>query len=335
METDSTTSLPSSMLFTEDAWPKFSGRWSIVFFLVAMIALFFGGHYALGEMRTEHLVLSSLVLGLYLSHSKTRLFLILALPFLLQGVFYDFLRYIPWEWLQPIYVKEPFEWEQALFAIGSGSETLLPHEYVQRWLHPFWDVFLGVVYNSMYPVAFFLFFLTASLPNKWLACRYGAAFGVMYLLTFPTYLLLPAAPPWYVAKFGFAPPAAGMTGDPAGLVRFDQLLGIELSQKAAETCPFVFGAIPSMHSGITLLAFIYSLKLPKKRWAIFFGAYNFSMWFSVLYFQHHYVIDIVVGALFALVGFVVVEFFGGGVVKRIYGALIRVFYVGGPRPFLK
>ena len=55
----------------------------------------------------------------------------------------------------------------------------------------------------------------------------AAAFLVMNIFADLTYVLYPAAAPWYVAKVGFVQPLGPIPGDPAGLIRFENSLVLE------------------------------------------------------------------------------------------------------------
>lgn len=327
----------ASVVFSQDAaiadrGDESSRPYAVTALVLTLAVLYCFSHYVLGHLKPVHFLFTGLVIFLYFSHPKTRLFLLLALPFVIKDVLFDYLRYVPFEWLKPIHVLEPYRWEQAWFGFSLKGTAFLPHEFLFHFSHPFFVFVSGLVYYLNEPMAILFILLAWALQSRSLAGRYAAAFLVMNLLADFTYVLYPAAPPWYVAKYGFLQPLAPVMGDPAGLVRFDALLGVSLAKGFYGMSPVVFGAIPSMHAGFSGLIFLYSFQLGKK-WAVFFGIYFLCMCFAALYLQHHYGIDLVVGTVYALIAYLFVEKWAAGAVRRTYGFLEERLVREGPKPF--
>lgn len=100
----------------------------------------------------------------------------------------------------------------------------------------------------------------------------------------------------YQSLHGFSPANYSMPGSPAGLARIDQLLGINIYSSSFSAAPLVFGAMPSLHSGIaTIEALFLSQVFPRARWL--FYAYTAWVWWATLYLQHHYAVDLIAGSL--------------------------------------
>lgn len=132
------------------------------------------------------------------------------------------------------------------------------------------------------------------------------SFLVLNLLGWATWHIYPAAPPWYVEKYGLGPTDLGVPASAAGLVRFDELLGVGLFQGAYSYSEVVFGAIPSLHAAYAFLAVYFAVKFGAARFAsfVFFAA----MGFAAVYLSHHYVLDVVLGALYGLVGALLTDY---------------------------
>jgi hypothetical protein len=277
-----------------------------VFAVLGFAVFFCLFHYWMGGFNAAHVLYMALWVLLYLLMPKTRIFFILILPIFLHNILYDAFRYIPFSWLQPIHVQEPYALDARLFGIKAQGHFYLFHEYLLQWAHPALDFFAGIVYHLLDPMVFILVLLLWWLGGRDLAARYSSAFLLMNLFAFATYLFYPAAAPWYVEKYGFVPPVAPVLGDAAGLSQFDKLIGADLSQDFYGLCPVVFGAIPSMHAGFTMLGWLYARKLGKA-WTLGYGFFALGMWWAALYLQHHYLIDVLLGILYAVVAYALIE----------------------------
>ncbi len=302
----------------------------VIFFVVVMVSFYLFNHHA-GHLITTHLIFSASVLTLFFLHLKSRNFVVVSLPLIAKEMCFDTLRYIPFEWLKPIRVVEPYQIDKTLFGISLGGEKVLLNEYFLTLAKPVFDLISGVLYHVLDPVAYTLLILLWGLNSRGLAQRYGVAFLVMNFFAFFTYIFYPAAAPWYVAKYGFAQPLGPVLGDPAGLIHFDHILGVELSSKIYSSSPVVFGAIPSMHAGFTMLGWLYSYRLGRK-WFFGFGIYTLAMWFSALYLQHHYMLDVVVGIAYALMAYIIVEKIFLQKVTRLDALLSTRLVHSSPKP---
>lgn len=285
---------------TERRW---LGPGLILFYCLSFLSLKLVQHQA----SPTHLLYLSAIVGLYFLHPALRRFFVLCLPMILYSTLYDFFGMIPFETLMPIHVSEPYQWDQALFGVSVGSKSYLLHEYVfEQLAHPFWDFVTGVVYFLHVPVVLLLVFYFWKSQSRQLAQRFTMAFLMINFLAFATYFFFPAAAPWYVAHFGFVAPTVPIPGDPAGLVRFEALLGISLFSDNYKISPVVFGAIPSMHAGFATLGWLYTWQAGRIALG-WMSLYLSLMYLSALYLQHHYTIDVLWGIAYALLAWVIVE----------------------------
>jgi membrane-associated phospholipid phosphatase len=118
---------------------------------------------------------------------------------------------------------------------------------------------------------------------------------------FITYLLFPAAPPWYAAALGRIPPV-------------DQILGQVLWQHSvSQPIVLAYGyfdpnpvaAIPSLHAAFPVLVWLIVWKL-RPRWGWATAVYPLLMDFAVIYLGEHYLIDVLLGTLYGAVAYAVV-----------------------------
>ena len=124
------------------------------------------------------------------------------------------------------------------------------------------------------------------------------AFFVVNILGYITYYVYPAAPPWYVAEYGFGPARLDVQASLAGCARFDEMTGLSFFKEWYGRSADVFGAIPSLHAAYPVLAAYYAFRV--KRLRILTVAFSILMAFSAVYLNHHYVIDVILGIGFAL-----------------------------------
>ncbi len=255
---------------------------------------------------TEHIILPLFCFFSYYIHPNSRKVLLGYLPIIIYLVLYDSLKGFPSYIYVTVHIKDLYDYEMALFGISTESGLLTPNEYLQQNTHPLLDIITGLFYLMWMPIvlafAFYLWF-----KDKLLMLQFGSTFLLVNLIAFVVYYLYPAAPPWYVEKYGFIE-NFNISTNAAGLVRFDQVLGIDMFRQMYTKGSNVFGAVPSMHSAFPMVVLFYGLKY-KRKWVqnINFLIVVLGIWFAAVYSNHHYILDIIAGALCAVLGFVLFE----------------------------
>lgn len=280
--------------------------------LGALFMILFAASFLTLKISTHHLnkfhfLYIGSIFGCYFLHPLTRKLVVITFPMAVYGLMYDFFQYIPFQKLMPIRVAEPYNIDLKWFGIPFNGQLLHLNQFLfQHFQNPVLDVYCGFIYMLHVPVVIALVLIFWRFSSDELAARFIFAFWVMNVFAFATYYYYPSAAPWFVAKYGFLQPLAPMPGDAAGLVRFDQILHLNLFTQNYQISPVPFGAIPSMHAGFSTLGFLYSLQFNRKL-SVVLGIYCVSMWFSALYLQHHYLIDLVLGIFYAFLAFMFVE----------------------------
>jgi membrane-associated phospholipid phosphatase len=136
--------------------------------------------------------------------------------------------------------------------------------------------------------------------------RYVAAVSVLTITGFTTYVLFPAAPPWYASSHGALGPSERLTN----LVWTHALPSFSTVVKHGDAFANPVAAMPSLHAGFTLLVTL-SLWRSAKWWGrIPLAVYPLLMGFTLVYFAEHYVTDIIAGWVYAIVAYLGVEWFG-------------------------
>lgn len=257
--------------------------------------------------RPEHMYLIALFLLLFFSSEPSRKLAVGLMPFLIFGISYDWMRVYPNYLVNPIDVEGLYNWEKVLFGITENGVKLIPCEYFALHTHPIADFLAGIFYLGWVPVpvAFALYLYIKKDRSMFL--RFSMAFLLVNLLGFAIYYVHPAAPPWYAMTYGFEP-ILNTPGNMAGLARFDELTGIPLFSSIYGRNANVFAAVPSLHSAYLVVVLYYAIR-KRCNLAILFTVVVFlcGIWFTAVYTSHHYVIDVILGILCALVGIFLFE----------------------------
>lgn len=261
-------------------------------------------HLTMG-LRAEHFVLAGFVLFCYFSHPLSRDFILKFMPFTIYGIFFDFIRLVPHEWAGTVHIEGPYRLEAALFSWLGFGPNFLPTEYFLDHHHIFVDVFSAVMYSLhiIIPIVFALY-LWWNKSSFFYSFRW--AFFSMNLVAGLVWIAFPVTPPWYVTHYGMENlgwdiPSVIAT---ANLVRVDELIGFAYFQGVYSKGAWIYGAIPSMHAGCSLLTALFSLRSARS-FSPWLFAYAIGVSFAAVYLNHHYVIDLIVGWSFALTAFLV------------------------------
>lgn len=199
-----------------------------------------------------------------------------------------------------VHISELYYLEKVLFGFNSSEGFVSPNEFFSQHNHPFLDVLTGFFYLCWMPVPLVLAtYLTFT--DRVMVLRFLLAFLIVNLLGWVIYYTYPAAAPWYVEIYGFTE-NFNIQGNAAGLIRFDNFFDIHLFQKMYTVGSNVFAALPSMHSAYPLIAFIYGIKSRLGWINIPMGIVMVGIWFAAVYSNHHYIIDVLLGIIVAVVG---------------------------------
>ena len=265
---------------------------------------------ATGESRPEQVGLCAVVLVLVAYSDRTRALFLGLLPFLLFGIIYDLthiteplVRYLH------VHVEEPYRFDQYFFGVKTAAGVLTPNEFFALHHWPVVDLVTGTsyiifVYWAIGFAAYLALFRNDQAGRRILV-HFGWTFLLMNVAGFITYYVYPAAPPWYVADYGLGPAQMSAQASPAGALRWDELTHIPYFAGFYGRSADVFGAIPSLHVSYPLLTFLYGRALGK-RWL---DAASFALFltvsFAAVYLNHHYMLDVLLGILYALVAYAI------------------------------
>lgn len=271
-----------------------------------LVTLAAAGHLVfvtvMGRLRWEHAAADLLLVGLAWAGPAPRRFLQGGFPLWLTGMLLD----NQWLWLGlrgRIHTGDLWELERTLFPCPDG--TTWPAYFATR-THAVLDFFCGFSYAAyLYEVfGLALLFFFRKHPRFAAMCW---AFCLLNAMGVVTYMLYPAAPPWYVMQYGPGPADLTAPPSPAGTSRFDALMGISYFAKFYARNPNVFGAMPSLHAAYPTLVVWQTWGLGR-RWRVGTLAFAALVAFSAIYLQHHYILDVVAGVVYALAACWIIEY---------------------------
>ena len=192
-----------------------------------------------------------------------------------------------------------------LVALERGIFGFIPTVELQKhFFNPahirWWDIGAAVIDFLHFPlpllVAFYLWIKDRA--HYW---KFVIALLILSFAGFITYLIFPAAPPWYASQR-------------AHLIEVHKIVDYVVSQVGwrwdfsqiyHQLNPNEVAAMPSLHAAFAWLAFL-SLRAFNKKIGWFFLPYPFLVWILVVYLGEHYVIDVVAGIIYATAAYLIV-----------------------------
>jgi membrane-associated phospholipid phosphatase len=262
------------------------------------------------------LVATTLYNGLPLEHAQLFFWLVLGLaavslrawrswgrmvlewaPLLALLIVYDYLRGAVSVSQSDAHVTAQIDFDKWL---GGGQ---VPTVWLQHHLyHPghlrFYDIGIWCTYLSHFFTIWIVAAVLWKVAHERFA-RYVSVIVTVTLMAFLTYWLYPAQPPW-------------LAGDLGEIGSVDKIvptvwehLGVRTAADLFETgdgLVNLVAAMPSLHAAYpaTLLLFFWRDGL---RYRIGFGLYTLAMAFTLVYGGEHFVLDVVVGWLYAAIAF--------------------------------
>lgn len=242
---------------------------------------------------------------IWLSQSSRKFILAFSI-FIFFAIIYDLMKVYPNYRVNPVDIGGIYNFEKSLFGFNYQGTIVTPNEFFALHHTAFFDLLGGFFYLNWIPLpvafAFWLFF-----KNKKQFLHFSLTFLFVNLIGFCIYYLHPAAPPWYVAKYGFDF-IQHTPGDTAGLGRFDQLLHANIFGSLYSRNSNVFAAMPSLHCAYPLIAFFYAFKSNVKSMKWYFGIVMVGIWITAIYSGHHYVVDAIMGISCAVAGILIFQY---------------------------
>lgn len=277
-------------------WPRYPCWPAAPFWL---LALFWAVQ---GKLRWDHLVVALLATFMsYWSIWTKRLYLGI-LPIGLVGVLYDTMRAVKNVGLTPgnVHVCDVRAIDQRFFGLNWNGTRATLHDYFQAHSNPFLDVYCAIPYGTFIAIVilYSVYLFRTDYPGL---LRFTWSFLALNVAGFITYHLYPAAPPWYFHHYGCAVDLTTHASEGPNLARVDGWMGIPYFAGMYGRSSDVFGAVPSLHVAYPLLMTLEGFRRHKWLGRVLLVWFYLSMCFAAVYLDHHWVFDIVLGSLYAVV----------------------------------
>ncbi|MEL6122173.1 MAG: phosphatase PAP2 family protein [Bacteroidota bacterium] len=251
--------------------------------------------------RSDHLSMVILVVAMIILDTRTYEIVIVLSPFALFWVSYDFLGAFPNYLFSPVHVSDLYQAEIKLFGIPSSDGLITLCEWFQSRTHDLLSLFAGGSYILWMPAPMtYAIYLYARRRNE--VVRFGYTFLLANLIGYICYYSFPAAPPWYYINYGPVMDTS-VPGSEGLLSEFDRIIGIPVFRSIYAKGGNPFAAIPSLHSAYPMVGLLTAVRLRQPGWIVFFVVLSVGTWFAAVYSQHHYVIDVLLGIICAILSY--------------------------------
>lgn len=265
--------------------------------LVTGLVLAFAATCLLQGLPTDRVVLLGWVLAGLAVHALTdgvrRVGRLLAdwLPLVAVLLAYDASRGLADGLGASVHVTEPAAVDRWL--AGGALPTVVLQEH---WDGAWWEALAALVYGSHFVVTpLVLGVLWVRNRPRW--ARFARLVVALSAAGLVTYVLYPAAPPWLAAKDGVIEPVERLSGagwEVLGLPRAGALLADSQGQVNQ------VAAVPSLHTAFAVLTCLVLFPLARRSWQrVVLVAYPALMALVLVWSGEHYVIDTVLGAVYA------------------------------------
>jgi membrane-associated phospholipid phosphatase len=200
--------------------------------------------------------------------------------------------------------------------IGLGE---LPTTRLQGWLwqgHLQWYDHALSLLNRMHFIVPPTLLLLIWLERREVFYRCAATLLAVSYAGAVTFLAFPAAPPWMASKNDLVPHVYRI-----GYIEGDSSpLDTSKSWIAEQLLGNPVAAVPSLHAAYATLVVLFAYAWRGRPGAWLAAPYALGMWFNVVYLGDHYVVDIIVGVAYALLGWKLVpRLLRRGALRRLLG----------------
>jgi hypothetical protein len=276
-------------------WPRLT---------LAPVAPFWGwaGFWVIrGQLRWDHVAVALLASVLAYGNAATKRLFIGLLPVGLVGLFYDAMRFVKNVGLTEsnVHLCDLRSAELRWFGLDDGGVRVTLHDWFQARATVLLDLVCAVPYGIfiMVVVGYAIFLFVRDFPAEQ---RFAWGFFALNVVGFVTYHLYPAAPPWYFHQHGCAVDLGAASSAGPNLLRVDELTGIHYFAGFYGRSSDVFGAVPSLHVAYPLLMITEGWSKHRTLGRVLLVLFYVWMCFSAVYLDHHWVIDIVLGSVYAV-----------------------------------
>lgn len=274
--------------------------------MCAIVVAYLALGVATNSIRCYHWFMLLAVPFSVLSGERGRQFFVDWAPLFAFWLVYDRLRLIQPLLYSRVAVLQPFEIER--WAFGWMASGAVPAHAAHAWLASSTSLLAVMVRWSAQTIYFsHLFFVPALICVMWLGGRrsehsrelfkrFVRAFTILNFSAVAIYLLLPAAPPWWVTLNGMEQP----TIENVTQLNMTAAMNGPLIQGMIRNASQWFAAVPSLHGAYPVLLLLLLRREVNRLILAAFILYGITMWCATVVLNQHYIIDLMAGAVFAI-----------------------------------
>lgn len=219
------------------------------------------------------------------------------IPFFLLLYAYDFSRGAADQLGRQVLVQEIYDIELSWFGISGQIPTVWLQ---QRLYNPsevqIWEALVALIYVSHFVVPWAIIG-TLYIRNHDLWRKFARRIILISIAALVTYILLPAAPPWFAAREGIGEEVLRIS------TRGWSILGVPIAGQIISLGQGVVNqvaAIPSLHAGMAILISIFFWRRSRLNMKVLLTFYMSGMVFALVYGGEHYIFDALLGGIYAL-----------------------------------
>ncbi len=231
---------------------------------------------------------------------KGRLFLKDWLPFLMLFLSYEFLHSLVPLVSKNVHIFPMIHFDEKIFGAVTSVrlQALFYNPNTLKW-YDYGAVLLYISHFVVPMVIGFIFWL----KDRSFFKEYTFGMLILCYAAFVTYVLFPAMPPWMASNNGYIPPIKEVT---AIVMSHFPVFAIHLPSIYSFFAANPVAAMPSLHAAFPMIVAMFTIK-KFKFLGLAFIPYIVGVWFSVMYLGEHYLLDVIVGAIYAMVAFYFVQ----------------------------
>jgi hypothetical protein len=295
-------------LLSSNPLPKHRTQtWQVA--VCAFVCVYLAVGLATNSVRVYHWFMLLAIPGALLSAERGRRFFLDWAPLFAFWLVYDRLRLLQPLLYSRVAVERPYSLEQKVFGwIVSGG---IPAHGAHAWLSADQGTFAKTIEWAAQLIYFsHLFLVPLAIAALWILGvtreraraafeRHIRAFTLLNFSAIAVYLLIPVAPPWWVTLNGMARPTPDL------VMHADMTMAMHgsLIQAMIRNASQWFAAVPSLHGAYPVLLVLLASGRTKRATLVVLVLYGAAMWASTVVLNQHYVIDLVAGAILAIVAY--------------------------------
>lgn len=225
---------------------------------------------------------------------------------------YDMMRGYVGSTLTYVHVEEIYYLE--LFLFGWMFDDKIPSIWFKQFEHEWLSSISAIFYTFHVAAPLFVGVLIFYVSKDEETFReYTYSFLLTTYLALLTFFLFPVAPPWYIDKYGFTQPVnrTNLSESAAGLLNVDKAMNSQFFGSIYQMFNAnPFAALPSLHSSFAIISVYYFITYYKTKSKLVYLSviYPIGVWIAAVYLKHHYIVDLVAGALYVFISIWIVQY---------------------------